>query len=731
MKKFIVIVATLVILYVLGDYAYYHAGIYINLNQNDTVTTFTKTEDSRILLDLGNGYEDFEIRGVDIGTGIPGQWSTDFAIDQDTYLRWFKLISEMGANCIRVYTIQSDSFYNAFYEYNKDNDHPLYLLQGVWVNDYVQFSHRDAYDDEFFDQLVEDCRVMLDVLHGNRKISIGRYASAGHGSYLHDVSPWVIGYILGVEWEGTTVAYTDESYWDDPKHCGYQGEYMYTTEDATPFETMLARVGDKVLEYETERYGCQRLVAFSNWPSTDPFEYPDYVASFFSKCSSVDTEHIRCTDAVISGHFASYHVYPYFPDYLGHMDDWSSLNVNPDNFFTEDGELNSYLAYLTMLTEHHTIPVVISEFGIPTGRGMAHEDINTGRNQGAMSESQQGEALMECYRDISAAGCAGSCIFSWQDEWFKRTWNTMHAIDSSRNPYWSDYQTNEQFFGLLTFDPGEEESICYVNGDISEWTEADEIISFDGMTLSMKYDEKFVYFMVRGGGQSLDEQTIYIPIDTTQKSGSHYCDNYSLRFDRAADFLLVIDGRENSRLQVQERYEVLRSTYAQYIYGFDTYEAGNEPDIDSPKFINIDLMLNLSALETIVGSDGQLEHLKVVAGETFETGILTHGNADPDSPDFNSLADFMFGEDCVEIRIPWQLLNFADPSRMEIHDDYYDENYGIDYLIIDELFAGIACGNDRRIPMNAVPLEGWGNDVTYHERLKESYYVMQSLWAEK
>ena len=93
-----------------------------------------------------------------------------------------------------------------------------------------------------------------------------------------------------------------------------------------------------------------------------------------------------------------------------------------------------------------------------------------------MSESEQGQAIIDCYNDIMEAGCAGSCIFTWQDEWFKRTWNTMHAVDLQNTPYWSDYQTNEQYFGLLAFDPGNEKSISYVDGDLSEWNEDDLVV---------------------------------------------------------------------------------------------------------------------------------------------------------------------------------------------------------------------------------------------------------------
>ena len=120
-----------------------------------------------------------------------------------------------------------------------------------------------------------------------------------------------------------------------------------------------------------------------------------------------------------------------------------------EDYYDRDGDLNTYYAYLKLLNDYHTMPVVISEYGVSTGRGMAQRDINTGRNQGHMTEQEQGQALIDCYEDIMDAGSAGSCVFTWQDEWFKRTWNTMANVDLDNTPYWSDYQTNEQYFGLL------------------------------------------------------------------------------------------------------------------------------------------------------------------------------------------------------------------------------------------------------------------------------------------
>ena len=722
MKKFIAIVSLIVALVVLYDACYYRIGLYIDFNPEKEVSTFVKTEGDRIVLDSGDGYKEFEIKGVNMGSGIPGEWSTDFAVDKQTYIRWFGQIKELGANTIRIYTVQNDTFYNAFYEYNYQNPDPLYLIHGVWLNDYVLNSHRDAYDKDFFDALLKDSKTVVDVLHGRKKINLGRMASAGHGSYLKDISQWVIGYIVGVEWEDVTVVFTDEKYKNNSKYNSYAGKYMYTSEQATPFEALLAQLGDKIIEYETNKYKTQKLVAFSNWPTTDPFTYPKEITYYLMKCVCVNVENIKTTPEFLSGQFASYHVYPYYPDYLSHITDWSAfdIGINIADYY-KDGVLNTYKAYLAMLTNHHTLPVVISEFGVSTGRGMAQVDINTGRNQGHMSETEQGNALVECYDDIRSVGCAGSCVFTWQDEWFKRTWNTMHAVNLMRTPYWSDYQTNEQYFGLLSFDPGTERSVCYVDGDISEWNENDVVFSKEDSSLSLKYDERFIYILANKKDFDFENDTLYLPIDTTQKSGSSYCENNGLLFDRAADFLVTINGLDGSKIQVQERSEVLRSTYSESVYKYDTYIEENIPDKDSPKFVDINLILK----SEVFADEEDIE----IRSEVFETGRLMYGNSNPTSENYNSLADYIVNGDYVEIRIPWQLLNFADPSRMTIHDDYYDGNYGIEYDTINKMYIGLSDGKSGgRIPLYSKELEGWENKVTYHERLKPSYYILQSVW---
>lgn len=201
-KKFIIAACIVVAILFTVGFLYYRMGVYIDFDSDEPVTTFMKTDEDTIYMERDGKYEPFEIRGVNMGVGIPGEWATDYAIDEETYLRWFEYIQEMGANTVRVYTILHDDFYNAFYDYNlareEAGEEPLWLIHGVWVNDYIQNSHRDAYDDEFIQPILDDSKTLVDILHGNRSLYLGR--GLGSGFYRRDVSKWVIGYILGVEW---------------------------------------------------------------------------------------------------------------------------------------------------------------------------------------------------------------------------------------------------------------------------------------------------------------------------------------------------------------------------------------------------------------------------------------------------------------------------------------------------------------------------------------------------
>ncbi|MBC7078394.1 MAG: family 2 glycosyl transferase, partial [Synergistales bacterium] len=365
------------------------------------------------------------------------------------------------------------------------------------------------------------------------------------------MSPYTIGWILGIEWEPELVDRTNR---EQANVSQYNGQYVYT-EGASPFEVWLAGVSDFAIAYETENYRMQRPVAFTNWPTTDPLRHPNepYQKEDWVK---VNVEHIKAKNSFRAGFFAAYHVYPYYPDFMFYDEKYRS-------FRDEDGRPNTYRAYLRDLVNAHTLPVLIAEFGVPSSRGIAHINPLTNFNQGYLNEQMQGEMLASMLQDIYREGCAGGLVFSWHDEWFKRTWNTQDLDLAWRRPYWHNVQTNEQCFGLLAFDPGEEKRVVYVDGDPSEWK--DEWLVTGGGSEAQLYaqaDEECVYFLIRHPDLDPQKHTLVLAIDVLPEQGNTRWMDRDLDLERACEFLVVIDGEDNSRVLVDAYYNPFY-----YLYG--------------------------------------------------------------------------------------------------------------------------------------------------------------------
>lgn len=713
MKKFLICIISIILIYGIFDYLFFYQGS-IYIPKDNIEATQSKSEGEKLWIDKGDGFEVFDIKGVNLGLGKPGKYATEYSITKNEYLKWFREIQDMGANVIRIYTLAHEAFYEAFYEYNVNNPNPLYLIHGVWVDDYLINSSYSALDKAFYEPFLKECKNIVDAIHGRYKTNKLSQFSTQH--YDKDISQWVYGYILGIEWEDTLVVYTDEII---PQQPQYKGKYFYT-EDGSNFEIFLAQIGDAVATYESEKYGQQRAIALSNWATTDPFVYPEGIKDYFRKVATVDVEKIKTTDQFKAAYFASYHIYPYYPDYYSYF---------------ENAEENTYLQYLKDINEHHKIPVVISEFGVPSSRGMAAYESSLKRNQGFMSEVEQGHAIISMYEDIKKAGSAGGIVFTWQDEWFKRTWNTMANVDLNATPYWSDYQTNEQYFGLLAFDPGKDKSISYIDGNKEEWQPEERVIEGE-INLSVKYDEKFLYFLVEKDGLDINKDKLYIPIDTAPKSGGLWAEGLNVSMSEAADFIIEIDGKENSRVWVHERYDTIQALYADLV-SLKREVHDYVPPVDSAVFNKIYLLLQKDDYYHM-GVNSEPVQIEFNAFQMFntaydsvmqkyETGKLVYGNANPSAQDFNSLADFMAGDGFVEIKLPWGVLNFANPVEMKIHDDYY-QYYGVEYHRIEKMQIGVGDG-EQTIMMEVFPLKKLGRKPTYHERLKASYYILQDYWT--
>ena len=661
----------------------------------------SRVEGKSFLVRKADGvFEPFFVKGVDIGVAKPGFWPGEFGIEESDYLRWFQQIGEMNANTVRVYVPQMPAFYDALLAYNLSTDKTLYLMQGIYMNEELIANYLDAYcnDGELVKSFDRDLENTIDIIHGNAVVE--KLPGNAGGIYSSDVSSYVIGYIPGIEFSADFIIGTNEK---NPDKTSFSGTYVYT-QNASPFEVFLAEAQEFMISYETEHYAVQRPIAITNWVTADPLSHPGEPNPGMEDAVSIDVEHIKATANYTAGFFASYHVYPYYPDLMSY-----------DPAYTSGENPNPYRAYLEELNAYHTMPVLVAEFGIPTSRGKTHVNAVTGFDQGGIEESAQGEMLVSMMNDIHDVGCMGGLIFSWQDEWFKRTWNTTDQEEAERRPYWFSVESPEKSFGFLSFDPGKTTAVL-IDGKTNDWSASNTILESDGLQLSVKSDEAYLYFKIDLGTLRFGQDTVYIAADTIPNQGN--LSYNGTQFARAADFLIELNAETTSVMLVDPYYDVFQYHYSVQNAVVETI--AHQTDKNSGTFVPLYAAMNRALVLPESGT--------VIPFSKFEAGKLTYGISDPNSASFNSLADFYAVGNILELRIPWLLFNVRDPGTKNIIADWNVTGSVTGQSIESFAFAAYSSSSTGTILFGTYTWDSW-DLPTYHERLKKSYSIVQSCFA--
>src|SRR5215210_3438881 len=361
----------------------------------------------------GGSWRPFYIKGVNLGVALPGRFPSEFPLDSAMYAGWLDTLAGMNANTLRLYTILPPSFYRAFRAWNLTHPgRPLWLIHGVWTELPPKYDFNAAAWQHGFEQ---EMRRVVDLVHGAANISPRRGHAAGR--YDADVSTWVLAYIIGREWEPFAVKHFNQ---ENPAGA-YRGRYL-EVRHAPAMDLWLTQQCDRMLGYELDRYNTLRPIAYTNWPTLDPLRHPTEATTseeaYWRKRSgrrpeaqkleyendavSLDANLVAPTPANPAGWFASYHAYPYYPDFM---------NLEPAYQQARSSEgPSTYFGYLRQLVAHHTaIPTVIAEYGVPSSRGNAHLQV---QGWGHGGHDEQGMATIDARltREIREAGAAGSIL---------------------------------------------------------------------------------------------------------------------------------------------------------------------------------------------------------------------------------------------------------------------------------------------------------------------------------
>ncbi|MCX7026494.1 MAG: tetratricopeptide repeat protein [Spirochaetes bacterium] len=601
-------------------------------------------------------WRSFFWKGVNIGAALPGKFPSEFP-SRKVYDTWLTDIGEMGFDVLRVYTIHPPAFYDALRDYNLKHEKPLYLVHGVWAelppND-------DFLDAEWLGDWKEEMRRVIDLLHGHAKIP----ARPGHssGSYQSDVSSWTAGIILGREWEAPSVREFNKLH---PESTGYMGKFV-TCPSGTPMEILLARGADYFMSYESDTYNAQRPVAFTNWPTLDPLYHvsesgkveegawkkklgmmdPDAVIdpllAYDEDSESIDMEKLGLGQANKAGLFASYHAYPYYPDFL---DNDPALKKGVD----AQGP-NNYKAYLDLLVAHHAkYPVVISEFGIPSSRISAHWQPQ-GITHGRHTEKEQGELDARLLSNIYDSGCAGAVLFEWMDEWFKKNWlvyNFERPID--RKPLWYNFLDAEENYGLIGSYPGKNGPSILIDGNAGDWANVPVYAAEGNLTVKALADEGWLHLGIfwPKDDTAAKGYMVGINIDDPSKGNQKLPFGLGTTSQTGLEFAAIFQGAQ-AALFVDQRYDL----FAFQEHGLFRLDGGANPEFIIPQAETNPLR---------IGRDGTVYQARMEV-----IGWLRRGTQDRTSSSFDSLAEWNSGPGFLEARIPWGMLNIGDPSSSTI-----------------------------------------------------------------
>ncbi|WP_301197399.1 carboxypeptidase-like regulatory domain-containing protein [Plebeiibacterium marinum] len=649
----------------------------------------------------GDTYTPFYIKGINLGAAIPGTSPAEMAPSSEQYAMWFSMMKQAGYNLIRVYTLHYPRFYQELKKFNEANpESPLYLMHGAWLDEEyegfdgqanlftseikfvrdvnISTEFETAPISEYFDNRIKE---VIDVVHGNATLP-ERWGWAS-GKYTADVSPWILGYIMGREIYANEVYYTNLL---NPDINSYEGE-VFSLLHGTASEVWATERLDKAMTYEKDEYMQQHPISFSSWPTLDPIEHPTEHGP--EDMVDIDLDKIDETHAP-AGYFASYHVYPYFPDFMSCDPSYTD--------YTDYMGSNSYLGYLNDLKSQYTNrPLIISEYGVSSSWGTSRFSSN-GMHHGGLTEQEQGNYIVRMMHNIKDSGCGGGILFSWIDEWFKFVWIFGETTHPSTRNRWHNIYNAEQNYGLITFIPEE--------ADFSQFGYSSNDEKIDQIRVSSDIEGLYVKLKLKAKFESND--TIWVALDTYNKAKGESILPNNKRVRNRSEFCVSITKAE-ANLYVTKAY--------------DMYGIGQEGFPASGQYFR-SIATNGNGWNKVKWKNHR--DINYCAGSEFDAGYLRI--RDENNPKRSDAIIIKRNE--IIVKLPWAMINFNDPSQLKVaHITDYRLHGGTNYnqTVESDGVAVTAFWGDCHV---STPRYLWDKWDSYSmpptkEYKKSSYYIVK------
>jgi hypothetical protein len=367
------------------------------------------------------------------------------------------------------------------------------------------------------------------------------------------------------------------------------------------------------------------------------------------------------------------HVYPYYPDFL---------NLDPGyNAFRDRHGACAYAGYLRDLKAHmRGLPLLLGEYGVPTSRGVVHQQPQ-GIDHGGASEPEQGRQNVRMLEDIADAGCAGSLLFELFDEWFKVNWMVRWAeAPRDRDPLWHNLLDPEECYGLVAFDPP---ARVRIDGATDDWNGIAPYASdpkgrwIRALYVTSDQDRLYLRFDLAPAAASPEEPAATrepaalgasIDVLDPARGDTRLPPPLDATWSRGAEFALVIEPKsDRAELFIDAAWNW--SPWSRIRRGAE-FAPNRAPYRTSANHDGRFLPLLVETNRERVSRTGE-----VYPARHLDWGRLSRGR--DQSPTgrgalpYDPHADWFFDRESrvIEIAIPWGLILVSDPSSHAVVDD--------------------------------------------------------------
>jgi hypothetical protein len=264
-----------------------------------------------------------------------------------------------------------------------------------------------------------------------------------------------------------------------------------------------------------------------------------------------------------------------------------------------------YLKTFLKAQTHH--PVLIDQFGISTNTNAFDQDTSLN----GLSEAKQGEALVRMLGAIRDTGCLGGLISDYNDNWSKCS-DALKAytLPLSDNILWQNTLDPAQTMGVVAMEPAKPAEVDMSIQDTERMRE-----------MQISHDAAYVYISVMFDGEiDYDKEQLIIGLDTYQRNNGEYLYDpaYFATSLSGMEYVIKFESKNSAALYVVPTYN---------------REKGKFSSKESYK--------------------GKYDHVCQLVYGSF----VSAGNS------------FYQAGSTIHIRIPWNLLNFTDPSKLMVIND--------------------------------------------------------------